>query len=223
MRKTKTIPGEYYHVYNRGNNKQNIFLANRDWVRFLFLVLYFQSPETFYNLGRPISHFVRHSVFNIPENKIWNIVENRYVELTAFALMPNHFHLLVKEVKKDGIPQYMQRIQNAYTKYFNTKYKKTGHLLQGPYKIVEVEDNRQILHLSAYIHRNCREITEWKDKENQYPWSSYQDFIENSRWEDLLKPEIIVGQFSNQKEYKKFVETSGTKELNHELPIDIDL
>ncbi|PIU99599.1 MAG: hypothetical protein COS58_01470 [Candidatus Tagabacteria bacterium CG03_land_8_20_14_0_80_41_22] len=67
MRKIKIVPGEYYHIYNRGNNKQNIFLDNRDWARFLFLILYFQSPECFYNLSRQISYFVRNRVFNIVE------------------------------------------------------------------------------------------------------------------------------------------------------------
>jgi len=105
----------------------------------------------------------------------------------------------------------MQRILTAYTKYFNAKYGKSGHLFQGPFQIVHVEDNEQLLHLSAYIHRNPREIKEWKDKEHQYTWSSYQDCIAENRWKELLKHQIITDQFSGKKEYQDFVETSGTK------------
>ena len=82
------------------------------------------------------------------------MITSRYVELVSFAFIPNHFHLIVHEKKENGISQYMQRILNAYTKYFNAKYKKTGHLFQGPFKAVHTESNEQLLHLSAYIHRN---------------------------------------------------------------------
>src|SRR3989338_1731481 len=109
MRSIKIAPGEFYHVYNRGNLKQNIFTEERDWVRFLFLLLYFQSPIVFYNISRSVSSFVRHRVFNIEDNLRQKIIKNRTVELTCFCLMPNHFHLIVRETKNNGISNYMQR------------------------------------------------------------------------------------------------------------------
>ena len=211
MRKIKISIGEYYHIYNRENNKQSIFFDERDWVRFLFLVLHFQSSVTFPQVGRLVSDFVKHSVFDIGEDEARKLLKNRYVELVSFALMPNHFHLIVREVKESGISQYMQRVQNAYTKYSNIKHKKFGHLFQGPFQVVRIEDNEQLLHLSAYIHRNPREIKQWKNKESNYPWSSFQDYIGKNRWGELLKHQIITEQFSDSKEYSKFVETSGTK------------
>ena len=200
--------GEYYHIYNRENSKQNLFLDERDWIRFLFLILYLQSPTPFYNMGRAVSYFVRHRRFNTP---IEDVIKNRYVELINFCLMPNHFHITVCETKEGGISKYLQRIQIAYTKYFNTKNKKSGHLFQGSFRSVHIKDNEQLLHLSAYIHRNPREIIKWKNKENLYPWSSYTDYINENRWGDLLKHQIITEQFSSPKEYQDFVETSGTK------------
>lgn len=212
MRKTKISIDEYYHVFNRGNNKQNIFFENRDWIRFLFLILYFQSPVTFYNLGRHVSNFVRHRVFNISDKELLEIAKNRAVEVAGFALMPNHFHLILRESKEGGISKYMQRILNAYTKYFNAKYDKSGHLFQGPFKVVHIEDNEQLLHLSSYIHRNPRELREWKNKEEKFPWSSYQDYMDKNRWGDLLAKQIISDQFPDSSDYKKFVHESGTKE-----------
>jgi putative transposase len=217
MRNIKIAPGEYYHILNRGVNKQLIFHDNADRVRFLFLILYFQSPVSFINIGRPVKQFVKHSVFNIEKETMQKISKDRFVELTSFCLMPNHFHLIIKEVKENGIARYMQRVLNSYTKYYNTKYQKSGHLFQGPYKAVHVENNKQLLHLSAYIHRNPRELKEWFKKEDTYPWSSYQDFIGKNRFEKLLVPDIINGQFENKKEYDDFVKTSPTKLLGEEL------
>lgn len=211
MRKIKITQGEYYHIFNRGNDKRNIFFDERDWIRFLFLVLYFQSPVSIYNLSRPVSCFVRHSVFNIDNRVMEKIVASRYVELGCFAFMPNHFHLIIRENKEGGISQYMQRMLNAYTKYFNTKYKKSGHLFQGPFKAVHIESNEQLLHLSAYIHRNPREIKDWKNSEHLYCFSSYQDYFQENRWGKLLENKIITDQFSSGKDYKKFTDTSGTK------------
>ncbi len=150
------------------------------------------------------------------------MLKNQYIELVSFILMPNHFHLLVHERQEKGISQYMQRILNSYTKYFNTKYDKSGHLFQGPFRIVHIKNNEQLLHLSAYIHRNAREIKKWKNKEEKYFWSSYQDYIEKNRWGEFLKPSIILDQFATPKEYKNFVDTSGTKlKLDEKLLLEI--
>lgn len=212
MRSIKIATGEFYHIYNRGNLKQNIFTEERDWARFLFLILHFQSPMVFYNIGRPVFSFVRHRVFNIADDLRQKIIKNRTVELTCFCLMPNHFHLIVREVKNGGISNYMQRIQNSYTKYCNAKYQKSGHLLQGPFKIVRVADNNQLLYLSAYIHRNPKEL----DRRNpnyyyNYPWSSLQDCTNKNRWGELLKSDIILDQFSEKERYEDFINTSTSK------------
>lgn len=211
MRKIKIAPGEYYHVYNRGNNKQKIFHDERDWIRFLFLILHLQSPVVFFNISRYVSTYVRHRVFNISKTSRTQIINNKVVELINFTQMPNHFHLTVLEKKEGGVSQYMQRIQDAYTKYFNTKYGLHGHLFQGPFQIVHIKNNEQLLHLSAYIHRNPREIKQWFKKEDRYPWSSYQDYVAENRWKDFLCPQIVLEQFSNKNEYKNFLDSSGTK------------
>ncbi|MEA1929916.1 MAG: transposase [Patescibacteria group bacterium] len=215
MRNISSAPGEYYHLFNRGMSKQNIFFDKNDWVRFLFLILHLQSPTVFQNIGRPVKEFVKHSVFNTGD-QVEKITANRYVTLATFCLMPNHFHLIIKEEEEGGIATYMQRILNGYTKYINTKYKKTGHLFQGPYKIVHVESDRQLLYLSAYIHKNPRELKEWRGRENHYPWSSYKDFDHN-RWPDLLVPNIIVDSFRNKKECKEFIQGSTAKTFEEEL------
>ena len=220
MRLIKICEGEYYHIYNRGVDKKDTFLDKRDYARFLFCVLFFQSPVTINNVSYHIGNFIKHSVFDNSERTRQEIIKSKYIELVSFMLMPNHFHLIVKEKVEGGISQYMQRIQNSYTKYFNTKYKKSGHLFQGPYQIVHIETDEQLIYLSSYIHRNCRVLKGWKNKEERYPWSSYADFLGFNRFEGLLHPEIITSELNNPKEYKDIVEDSGAKDLDQELLIE---
>jgi len=217
--KEKIALGEYYHIFNRGNNKQDIFFDSRDWIRFLFLILYFQSSLPIYNIGRQVTYFNRHQVFNISTEKI---IKDRITELVSFALMPNHFHLILYESKQDGIPKYMNKIQDGYTKYINTKYNKSGHLFQGRFQRVHIKNNNQLLYLSTYIHRNPRELKHWTGKEEKFPWSSYQDFSQKNRWGELLKHQIITEQFSNPNEYKLFTEQSIAKLLDKDKKLLLD-
>jgi len=221
MRTVPIAPGEYYHIFNRGNNKQLIFLDARDWSRFLFLIIYLQSPIVFPKISRQVSSFVQNRAFDVENNVLEEIVKERYVELVNFALMPNHFHLIAHEFKDGGIANYMQRVLCAYTKYFNTKYDRSGHLFQGPYKAVHIEDNEQLLYLSSYVHKNPRELSEWKNREHLYPWSSYQDYVAENRWDKLLLQNIILDQFSNKKEYGQYVKSSPAKELGESLNEDL--
>ena len=215
MRLHKIAQGEYYHICNRGVEKKVIFHDSGDYWRFLFLVLYFQSETIFAQVGRAVEKFVKHRVLD----NYGEITKKRTVELVAFCIMPNHFHLILKEVREGGISVYMQRILNAYGKYYNTKYQKTGHVFQGPYRAVHIAENRQLLHVSAYIHRNPREMKGWFKKEKEYFWSSYQDFVGNNRWGKLLVQDIISEQFKNKGAYQRFVETSLTKLLEEELNV----
>lgn len=223
IRKTPFAPGEYYHLYNRGIRKQNIFRKDRDWLRLLFCLLHFQSPLIFENIGQDLRQFQRwfslgsgdSSLANVSKSyreKTGEIAIRRTVTLISFALMSNHFHLLVREDKEGGISAYMQRVLNSFTKYFNTKYKESGHLFQGPFQSVHVADNDQLLYTSAYIHRHRREA--------RSPWSSYQDYVSANRWPSLLDPTAVLEQFESPKDYRQWVETSGAKETKR--PADFD-
>jgi putative transposase len=139
-------------------------------------------------------------------------VKDRSVELVAFALMPNHFHLLIKNNQEQVLSVYMQRVLTAYSKYFNAKYQKKGHVFEGPFGARHIENNTQLLHVSAYIHKNPKELVDWTDSYGKYPWSSYQDYVGLNRWGELIAPEIVLEQFKNQAKYKEFVDQSTAKE-----------
>ena len=214
---------EYYHIYNRGMQKQRIFETDKDRLRFLFLLLTFQGKNSIKNVSREIKQAMQsvqsstlHTLHIKPELEK-EILNDRIVELVSFCLMPNHFHLQILEKSEGGIAKYMQRILTAYTKYFNVRHQKSGHLLQGSYKSVWMEDDNQLMHVSAYIHKNPTELLEWKGMEEKYPWSSLQDYIYVNRWGKLLSTEIILNRYNNNeinaKIYKEFVKTSTAKEL----------
>lgn len=222
MRKFKFSENSYYHICNRSNDGSAIFFDERDYARFLFLILYYQASLVFYNLGRYISYFEKYQSFNVADEIVSQIVSQRRVALSEFAIMPNHFHLVAQEKTKtgEGIPSYLQRIETGYAKYFNAKYKKQGHLFQGRFRAVPIKTDEQFIYLSAYIHRNPRALQPWKNKEITYPWSSYQDFTKRNRWGELLKPGIILDQFPHTKDYQVFVETSTAKLQSGESPLD---
>lgn len=217
MRNIEISIDECYHIYNRGAHKRIIFHDTADHVRFLFLILFLQSPISFDQVSRPVHRYVKHRVFDIDEETKSQIADERYIELFSFCLMPNHFHLILREVQEGGISRYMQRVLNGYTKYYNAKYEVSGHLFQGPYKAVHIEGNDQLLYLSTYIHRNPRELPQRKNKESKYEWSSYQDYIGESRWGELLSTELILEQFKTKDEYEEFVHTSTAKATDGEL------
>lgn len=214
MRSLEFSVGEYYHVYNRGNNKQLIFRDNRDWVRFLFLLLYLQSPTSLLHFDRKVSHFIKKGSFGVSEEILKVIESSRFVDLICFVMMRNHFHFILKEHRKGGISRYMHKVSMAYSKYANTKYDDiVGHVFQGTFKAVHIEDNEQLVYLSTYIHKNPSELTKWKGREHDYPWSSYQDYVNNNRWGQLLKPGFVLGQFNSPREYQDEVKTSQAKSI----------
>ena len=215
MRNTEFVDDEYYHLVNRGIDKKKIFNQSADYARFLSLILHCQSPITINNLGYISRDFNQIGRFRVSKEKTNKIINNRYVELTAFCLMPNHFHLLVKQVTENGVSKYMQRIQNAYAKFFNTKLQINGHLFQGPFRAKMIEDNDQLLYLSAYIHKNPTELKGWQKQEAEYPWSSLADYLNHNRWPNLLETKIILEQFDDQKEYRDWVENSPAKDQSN--------
>lgn len=129
------------------------------------------------------------------------------LDILAYCIMPNHFHLLLQPFTKDAISDFLRNTQNSYSKYFNTKYKRTGSLFQFMFKAVRIETDEQLLHVSRYIHLNP--ITSYLLEVNmlgQYPWSSFKDYV-STRSEDIsfVNPKLVLNYFKSQNDYKQFV------------------
>jgi putative transposase len=212
MRKIKFIEGEIYHIYNRGVEKRDIFLENKDYFRFIHDLFEFndEEPATLLYYKKP---FIQSY-----ETKSHRIDHKRklMVEIIVFTLMPNHFHLLLRPGRENAISEFMHRLGVGYSMYFNQKYERSGSLFQGPYKAVLVEKDSHFIHLPYYIHLNPLDLKfpEWRDKEikdykeaikflENYRWGSFQDYIGKKNFPSVTQREFLNKFFGGPEQYKK--------------------
>ncbi len=176
IRKTTFAINEWYHCYNRGVDKRTVFYEKHDYHRFL---------EQLY-LANSKSPLRRD---NIRKRKFSEVLQtprdNPLVAIGSFCLMPNHYHIVLKEIADGGITKFMQKLGTAYTMYFNTRYGHTGNLFVKPFRSRHVDTDKYFQHLIHYVHCNPAELFEHKWKTStvqnmdelckklvQYPYSS---------------------------------------------------
>ena len=144
-RKTPLENKEIYHIYNRGVDKRDIFQNENDLNRFFSSLIEFNSSE-------PIGSIHERSF--VKDKTIKN--EDKLVNIVAYCLNPNHFHLMLQQEKDGGISEFMKRLAGGYTGYFNEKHKRSGSLFQGKFKSNHVNTDNYLKHLSAYINLNFK-------------------------------------------------------------------
>jgi len=196
--------GAYYHIYNRGVEKRSIFQDDQDYKTFLsYLKFYLTNPNSIDLRG--LSSQVRPTS---PSKILRNYSES--IILIAYCLMPNHFHLFIKQNDDFSMSNFMSSLSTKYVRYFNTRYKRVGHLFQDRYKAVKVETENQWIHLSKYIHRNPQEILACEDcprRLSEYKYSSYPNYLGlfHQSW---IHPEEILTNFggNSNNSYQNFVE-----------------
>lgn len=118
--------------------------------------------------------------------------------------MPNHYHLLLRQAKENGIIEFLSKCANSYTKYFNTKHNRSGPLFQGEYKAVHIESDEQLVHVSRYIHLNPY-VSGISNTIDDYRYSSYPSFIATGQ-DPLCITDPILGYFKDINDYKSFVD-----------------
>jgi len=188
IRKVNFVPGEYYHIYNRGNSKQKIFLDAKDYKRFVDL-LYAVNSEDKFNFSDSIKGI---SVYE-------RNTKDKLVSIGAYCLMPNHFHILVTPLSEEGLSKFMQKLSTAYAMYFNKKNKRTGSIFEGKFKAEHLNNDRYLKYIFSYIHLNPIKLIQkdWKevglkDKQkaldylNTYKYSSFLDYLYEVRNERLI-------------------------------------
>ena len=146
--------GGYFHAFNRGNNYQNIFLDGEDYNFFVLKM--------------------RQNIFPDEGLKRMNPLPLGSFSLLSYCLMPNHFHLLLEQCGKYTAQQLILRICTSYSKYFNKKYKRVGHVFQDRFKQAEIYDDEQLLWLHAYINLNPV-LDKIVDSPEKYKWSSFNE------------------------------------------------
>ena len=148
--------GEFYHIYNRGTDKRLIFKDNIDRNRFISLLYLCNSQSAIHRSNFNTSSL--NELLNIPR-------EEPLVDIGAYCIMSNHFHLLVHERIENGISLFMQKLSTAYTMYFNKRYERSGALFQGRFKAKHLDSDNYLKYIFAYIHLNPVEIIDngWKN------------------------------------------------------------
>lgn len=200
MRKIPFANEEIYHVYNRGTDKRTIFEDPYDFQRFL------QSLQEFNTLD-PIGNIYANS-FNKKDTLLRDSVSKseRLVEIVAYCLNPNHFHLLLRQTSDNGISKFMHRLGLGYTMYFNSKYERSGSLFQGKFKAIHVDTNEYLLHLSTYVNLNNK-VHQLRDSVSKSSWEEYMERIKKGEV-GICEKEIVLGQFGSAGEYKRFSENT---------------
>lgn len=181
-----------YHIFNRGVEKRIIFIDESDYQRFLEILYYYQ-------FSGPKPRFSAHKYFR---NQVFD-KSPKIVEIISYCLIPNHFHFLIKQLSEGGIQEFIRKISNSYTKYFNTKYKRVGPLFQGNFKGVFIESDELLLHVSRYIHLNPF-VAGLTNNIEDFPYSSYQEYLKSTQTK-LSNPQIILDFFKTPKDYQSFV------------------
>lgn len=211
----------YYHVFNRGVEKRDIFLEDEDYHLFQYYLFAYLLP-----LEKVLEKYP-----DLPMRLTGKNLADE-LELIAYCLMPNHFHLLLKQRTKDGISKLLKQLTNAYTLYFNQKNNRIGGLMQGRFKAAGVDNESLFIHLVRYIHLNPvaapahRSLGEGgglTQDLNAYRWSSYPDYLGEPADLPVSKSKILsyfpsVGAFKgfheDQADYAK-----GLEKIKH-LAID---
>ncbi len=190
MRLYPFVSGQYYHVYNRGVDKRIVFLRYGHYRRFTTTI------DTILKTGSATPRLTYNQ----------SLALKLKVEIIAYALMPNHYHFLIKQLMDDGITEFMHKLDTSYTKYINLNLRRTGRLFENTFKAKRLENDEMFLHVARYIHLNPV-IARLVPSLELWPWSSYLETI-GKREKSFCHAQEILQHFSVQnpsRAYEEFV------------------
>ena len=200
IRQNPFVTSEYYHIFNRGVDHSAVFRNSRDYQFFL-------SCLEFYHYREPSLRF---SAFRRMNIHVADITLSRMEQsgvnasVLAYAFMPNHFHLLIREEHENGIHRFLFKALNSFAKYLNTKHKRVGPVFQGNFQAVHIDTDEQLLHVSRYIHLNpvVSGITSMNSLET-YPWTSFPYYV--GTMQGWINTSEIIGMIGSIESYRSFV------------------
>ena len=179
---------DFFHILNRGVDKRKVFLTDKDYLRFIHDMYEFNDTTPVRTRGT--YRFNKNVAVGQLHNDKKREERELLVRIHCFALMPNHYHLLLSPAVENGIPLFMKKLNAGYTKYFNEKNNRVGALWQGGYKSVPIESDRHFNFIPYYIHFNPLDMhaPEWRTQcpakptqalafLEKYRWSSHRDYL----------------------------------------------
>ena len=217
---------EYYHVLNRGVDKRQIVINDRDRLRFVTDLYVMNDRRQVFNLDYHTSNSI--DVRRQYEDR------KRLVTVHAWCLMGNHYHALISEHSKNGVAEFLKKLNMGYAKYFNLKHKRSGALFQGKTKRILIENDRQYLYILPYIHLNPldfkKSAKEWRQQclanpkaalqwITDYRWSSYRNYVGETEFSEILEgSELFADRKSHAREVEHFL-----KEMSDQALLKLNL
>lgn len=219
------VNGEIYHLVLRRMGNELLFGDVDDYYRGIFCIYEFNTPKPIKirerrkvrakfkkmmkeflkaNTGQTCVNFKK---VKVPEILVWEDSRDLLVEVLVFCLMPNHIHLLVRQIKEGGISKFVQKIGSGYASYFKKKYniKLKGHFFQDRFSAIHVKTEAQLIAVFVYIYTNPTLLIEpeWKEKGiedpervikflEEYKWSSYQDYLGKKNFPSVTEREFLL-------------------------------
>jgi len=182
--------GRIYHVFNRGVEKRRVVQDVADAERFLKALAYYQQHD-------------RSSRLSMSDFEPADRVEPLRFSILSYCLMPNHFHIVVRQLSDDGISQGIADLCNSYTRYFNTRHERVGPLFQGTFKAVSVDTDEQLLHVVRYVLLNPVAASILDDP-GEYRWSSYLESLDGAS-QGLSDPNEFRQYFQTVDAWRSFI------------------
>ena len=218
------VNGEIYHVFNRGVEKRKIFQQISDYFRFVFSLYELNDKNLVLMRDRISKRKYRKKYRGATPANFANVRDKRepLIEIIAFCLMPNHYHLVLRQLVDGGISLFMKKLGDSYVGYFNQKHNRSGmgSLFQGRFKAVHVTTTEQLMYLIIYVFTNPVSILEkdWKEKGvknpkkvihylKKYRWSSYIDSIGGKNFPSVTEKDLLVKIFGSSENIQREVES----------------
>ncbi|KKQ43411.1 MAG: hypothetical protein US60_C0002G0019 [Microgenomates group bacterium GW2011_GWC1_37_8] len=198
-RKVVFAEGEVYHVFNRATANEQIFVKKKDLERALDLFSFYRFKQSL-----RFSFFKRLTDQEKDEH-IKNLSNKApIVDIYAYSLMPNHFHLLLRENSSKGVQTFLSNFQNSFAKFFNIKNNRFGTLFQRPFKAKHIDTDGELLHVSRYIHLNpvTAYIIEYDELKGSN-LSSLPSYLDKK--ETFISNEFLIKLVGSAARYERFV------------------
>ncbi|OGZ24751.1 MAG: hypothetical protein A2896_02645 [Candidatus Nealsonbacteria bacterium RIFCSPLOWO2_01_FULL_43_32] len=211
------VNGEIYHTVIRTVENLKLFRDEKDYFRMIHDLFEFNDTSP---VSSNFRFFQKSKLTGSDPDSYKRGVREMLVEILAFCLMPNHVHLLLRQIRDGGISQFMKKIGGGYGVYYNQRHKRVGHLFQGKYRLVHIENDKQLYTIFVYVHTNPVAIIfpGWKERgiedakkvinfARDYRWSSYPDYLGVKNFPSLTSREFLAETMGGVKGCKEAVDS----------------
>ena len=209
--------GEIYHIVTRAIDGIELFRDKQDYSQMIRDLFRFNDLNPVVSTERVI--YYRNKNETRPDRVSFERRERKLlVEILAFCLMPNHIHLLIRQLEDGGIRKFMHKF-GGYAWYYNKKYQRSGYLFQGRFRAVHIKDDKQLMTVFVYIHTNPVALIypKWKEQGvkdvkkameflEEYKWSSYLDYLGEKSFPSITSREFLTDLMGGQNGCREFIE-----------------